>query len=188
MHNIRTEIISAKTGATKKGRTLVQAKWDAVAARAGRMEGAHGLLSNIEWKDNLAPLDSVEAAEKWVEAYDRDHHYDYAQVAVRFKADTAKSKELREGLEKAKAALEQAKGVYYAADRVKSKYVSCKHCGSKLSTEYLKSNTCPLCHHDLRPEAVQNKQKRLETKVKTLKEKVEKAMEIMWLVKVEYHS
>lgn len=79
----------------------------------------------------------------------------------------------------------------------KSKLFSCKACGSKLATEYLKTITCPLCENDLRPESIKEREKKLHTRLEK-KEKERKGLEDkgkdkpslvrkeMWYVKIEY--
>lgn len=81
----------------------------------------------------------------------------------------------------------------------KSQYLGCKKCGSKLNKDYLKSNKCPLCHEDMRSDTVlkniarlRNLEKELGKAIREeelrLSEKAGKKCEILWLVKVEYHT
>lgn len=79
----------------------------------------------------------------------------------------------------------------------KSKLISCKGCGSKLSTKHLTDIHCPLCGYDLRPNGIIERQDKIferwnkkkekltlleaKGKDKPVSQKVEK-----WLVKIEY--
>lgn len=77
---------------------------------------------------------------------------------------------------------------------LKSQYITCKICGSKMNKDYIKSNFCPFCNTDMRPETVRNKIAGYATKVKrieyALKEEEKKIIDkncaYMWLVKIWY--
>lgn len=85
---------------------------------------------------------------------------------------------------------------------VKSQFISCKKCGSKLASKYIGKtirNTCPACYTDLRPastlSAISNAKQKWEKAKAELKKaelKMQKTKEskakIKWLVKVEYHT
>lgn len=79
----------------------------------------------------------------------------------------------------------------------KSKLFSCKACGSKLATKYLKTISCPLCGDDLRSESIKTREEklyvRLEKKEKERrdledkgKDKPSLVLKVMWYVKIEY--
>lgn len=77
----------------------------------------------------------------------------------------------------------------------KSEYIGCKHCGSKLSNKYLRSNHCPLCGAELRAEYIVERIKKYDADYKEiarqyeeLKKKQSGKCPIKWLVKVEVHS
>ena len=190
-HQIIYQMYSDKQVKSQSQRKKVQDHWDGVAAREDAMEGCTGLLNRIEWKDGMTPFSSIEEAREYIE--ERSNCSFYLQIAVPvYKYNSnEKLKELQDKLEAAKAELEKAKKPYYSVDTVKAKYVGCKHCGSKLAVSYIKSNKCPLCGEDLRPQSVQDKMKRLAARVKKLESDVEakkkRLAEVYWLVKVEYH-
>ena len=190
-HQIIYQVYSDKQVKSQSQRIKVQDYWDGVAAREDAMEGCTGLLYPIEWRDAMTPFSSAEEAKVYIQ--EQSNHSFYLQIAVPFYKynSNEKLKEMQEKLETAKAELEKAKKPYYSVDTVKAKYVGCKHCGSKLAVPYIKSNKCPLCGEDLRPQSVQDKMKRLAAKVKKLESDVEakkkRLAEVYWLVKVEYH-
>lgn len=125
----------------------------------------------------------------------------YDQLAVKYRTypelSSKKMTDMKNRLEKAKARLDELNGFHFA--NAKSQYVGCKKCGSKLSLRYMKSNYCPLCKADLRPESKLASIKSVEDKIyklaldigkeERLLEKKSKAKStVQWLVKVEYHS
>ena len=80
----------------------------------------------------------------------------------------------------------------------KSATVGCKNCGSKIALKYLRSNICPVCKEDLRPETTQKRIKALKEKADALIDKRDsmecaerkknlKKAETYWLVKTEFH-
>lgn len=156
-----------------------------------------GLPNSIRW---LTPvLNSYEEAEQYIEKNDRQW---YDQLAVRYKyIPIAKPSKTYKTLE---TKLDEAYKKYREADNLvafkdfKSEYVGCKHCGSKLNTKYMKSNKCPLCHAEMRPQSTLDKIKHLHDKCQELEKKLKeeedklrtknaKNAEIYWLVKYEYH-
>ena len=81
---------------------------------------------------------------------------------------------------------------------VKSQYIGCKHCGSKINKDYLTQNHCPICRQDLRPQSVLDSIEKMKLKLVQLQEdikkeekkeqeKYKKRAEEHWLVKIEYH-
>ena len=190
-HKICYEVYADKATKTKKARSLIQAQWDTVAAHEDWQEGCDGLPDVIHWKDDMEPFKDKDAAYKYVE--EMSYRSDYLQIAVPFYRYECndKLKELMAKLEEAKAELEQAKKPHYSVDTVKSQFITCRHCGSKLAVKYIKSNKCPLCGEDLRPQSAQDKVKRLMAKVKKMEGDVQKKKQryakVYWLVKIEFH-
>ena len=190
-HITNYRVYTDKQAKTERDRKRIQQEWDNVAAMEDYEEGCTGLDSAIQWKDGMTPFANEEDAEKYIEELSAKSWY--LQIAVPFYhyGDNEKLKELTTKLDEAKADLDKAKKTYYSVDTVKSKYIACKHCGSKLAVSYIKSNKCPLCGEDLRPQSVQDRFKRLMAKVKKLEETVvtkkKKGAKIYWLVKIEYH-
>lgn len=157
----------------------------------------HSSLPTIKWYDNVC-LDSYEDAERFI----KQHDSYYGQLAVKYKhqKDFKPSKALADMQER----LKQTRKTYYELDRAfhfknhKSATVGCKECGSKIAIGYLRSNYCPVCHKDLRPESTLDRIKALKKKMDDLaqkcneKERAERLKSIKkadeyWLVKTEYH-
>ena len=191
MHVIQMAFYPAKKLQTQSARLKIQKYWDDVAAREDYQEGCTGLLSNICWNDKVVPFNSKQDAADYLQSESGKH--DYLQMAVLYKEvkPTAKLKELKDKLEEAAEELKKTSSPYYSSSTVKSKFIGCKHCGSKLAVSYIKGNTCPLCGEDLRPESELKRVARLKDKVKKLKENIKtienRNFELYWLVKVEYH-
>lgn len=176
----------------------VEKDWNTYVAHEDWQEGASGLPSPIRWIDQVC--DSYEDAHRYIEEHDKGW-YDQLAVKYRHYPTLVKTKKLLD-LEQRSTAL--SKKLYDEECKVRTKemksaYVSCKKCGSKLSTEFLNSNFCPLCHNDLRSPTTLNSIKRLKEQAKAVKkaadeeyrkccEKQKKKAEIRWLVKVEYHT
>ena len=144
MHNIHK--VTYPENVNKKS---VQQEWDSAAACAGKKEGASGLDKDIQWYDHIC--DNYEEAEEFITQHDSGW---YDQLAVKYRTypelSSKKMTDMKNRLEKAKARLDELNGFHFA--NAKSQYVGCKKCGSKLSLRYMKSNYCPLCKSDLRPE------------------------------------
>ena len=90
---------------------------------------------------------------------------------------------------------EVASSKVVAAD-FKSDFVGCKHCGSKINREYIRSNACPVCRGDMRSDTTQKRLENMRAKVNRLsndikdeeKKLAEKHGQVCWLVKFEYHT
>lgn len=193
MHNIRTEIYKENVN-----KDSVQAEWDKYVAWEDRAEGCSGLSSNIRWINHVCS--DFEEAEKYIEENDKGW---YDQLAVKFKEypplkTTSALKNLikREQDMISKISVIEGK-IHYKG--VKSSYIGCKKCGSKLATTYISSNFCPMCREDLRPETTLNTIIGYKKKLKEIrdlikmeenkgKKKLEKLATIKWLVKIEYHT
>lgn len=176
----------------------VQKFWDTVVMHEDYREGAIGLFSPIRWMSQII-LDSYEDAEEYIAIHDRG---DYDSLAVCFKdIEVKKSKKLI-NLEVKLEDLEQKyiakKSVCYATS-VKSEYIGCKHCGSKLASKFLQeTNKCPLCKEDLRSATTLTAIEKLKSRILEVRKQIEeennrlrkiqeKNAKINWLVKVEYH-
>lgn len=170
----------------------VEADWNAYAAKADWKEGCSGLYNPIRWLPIIC--DSEDDA---YEAIRREDSGNYDQLAVRFRradAPTARLKELRQKLQEAQNALFTLdRDIHYS--HTTTKFVSCKKCGSSLARGYIKSNFCPMCHTDLRPQTVKDKVKKANEKVRKLEQQIReeermanKKGKLFWLVKIEYHT
>lgn len=191
MHRIMTIIFPEDAN-----REDVQRMLDERAACDGQGEGATGLPSPISWNRYICK--SEDEARKWIEDHDRS----YAQLAVRFESDdvlqlSAKCRELMKRKDQAYRRYHGlADKVHYG--NVKSAFVSCRKCGSRLSTRHIRSNICPMCSHDLRPEstieAIRKAEKALREAEKAYRDefricerKNRRGKGIQWLVKAEWH-
>ena len=174
----------------------VQIDLDEYVASQDRGEGCSGLSNDIRWLESAGVIADRDTAYKYLESHDRGW---YDNLAVRFYAQKgAKSTEKRTA--------ELNKRVRDCADRyrklsqefwphtVKSDFVGCKHCGSKIKRTYLSTNFCPVCQMDLRPETTLNRlsslKKSYDKAAAALKEHQTKngGSVIKWLVKFEYHT
>lgn len=157
-----------------------------------------GLYCGIKYF-NCEPLANKDAAEAYIEERDKDF---YGNYAVRYLSypDSLTSKKLEELNARDREIynkLCKAEAEKHFKD-VKSAFIGCKKCGSKISTEYLRGNYCPVCNNDMRPEtklkqidALKNKRYAIEEQIKAetkkIQEKNVKRAKIKWLVKFEYH-
>lgn len=187
----------------------VNADIDNYVAHEDYQEGCSGLYSPIRWIDKI--LDTYEDAEEYINSHDKG---DYDSLAVmyyeypKFK-ETKTYEVLKERAERLKKRYLELRDRIHYAD-VKSKFITCRFCESKISTDVLsnkvksyafwgKRNDCPVCGRDLRPESAldiiekarQNAEK-AEKDLKAERRKIEKKLirqaEIKWLVKIEYHT
>lgn len=175
-------------------RDEVQDRCNRRAAAEDWQEGCSG-VSPIRWLDSVEPLDSEDAAYEYIKTHDRGDYYCFA---VRFKqadqmpAEYVKLCAHRSTVQSRYDALNAV--IHYKEG--KSQYVSCKQCGSKLATAYMRSNYCPLCNTDLRPPTVINKLSEYKRQLNELTQKIldvkntadSKGKNIFWLVKYEYHT
>jgi|GEM_PF-895217 len=200
MHEMHTEVFSMKTSKEK-----ITVKMDSYARRYGEY---HQGIGRINWKDGMKPFSNEG------EAYDYICHNlfgDYEQVAVPFLRTEnveaqvkghprleASYRKVQEARQKAYDARNECHNLEqrFHFGQAKAAYISCRHCGSKISRDYLKTNYCPVCHADMRPkstlDAISSKKKKaeeLEEKASSLDKELRKKLksEEMWLVKIEYH-
>ena len=90
---------------------------------------------------------------------------------------------------------------HYTTSTVKSEFLGCKNCGSRLAVKYLRGNQCPLCRADLRPKTTLDRLRTMEENIVELIKQVDdlsraenakaaeraKKCETFWLVRIEYH-
>lgn len=193
-HNIRYEVYSENVNRKK-----VQADWDNYVRHEDWQEGASGLPGQIRWIENEI-LGSEEEAKAYINEHDNGW---YDQIAVRFKeikiVKSKKYEELSKKLTELRTEYGNRNSVCYATT-VKSEFVGCKSCGSKLASKYIQNtNKCPLCKSDLRSPTTLSSLERLNERIKViekllreekqrLEKKQEKSAVIKWLVKIEYHT
>ena len=155
-----------------------------------------GYHSSLTWHDNVNPLDSYEAAKKFIEEHENNKWDDHA---VRFYdySCTEKSTKIKQ-LEDTIAKLRTDKAAWIHSHSVKgfkAQYIGCSKCGSKLSREHLRGEHCPLCNTDLRSDYVLEKIEWYDHKIdlcfKQIQEewnKKQSKARIRWLVKFEFHN
>ena len=178
----------------KVNRDKVKRELDNYVAHADWQEGCSGLCRDIRWMDAYAPLPDREAAQRFIEEHDRGS---YDQLAVRYYAalpfTDSKRKLLEQRQKEAYAEWEKRDDAVYPKT-LKSAYLGCKGCGSRLSTKHLRGNKCPVCGKDLRPEStlksIAAAKARWERAGALLQQHIQThaRKEICWLVKIEYHT
>lgn len=171
----------------------VQKELDNYVAHADWQEGCGGLCRKIRWLEDKVYTSYDEA----IEAIKRLDRSDYDQLAVKyydplFFSDD-KKKELEEESKRLFHELSVVRDFLYPKS-LKSALITCRNCGSKLSTKHLRGNLCPVCSTDLRPEhilkkisAAKNRWERADDRLKSYIDKHSKK-DIKWLVKIEYHT
>lgn len=189
MHNIEY-----RTYAENVNRDWVQKELDHYVAVADYQEDCTGLGKAIRWLDGIAICGDRQMAETVIEQNDRGW-YDCLAVKYLEPVRSFNDKKLEQLQQKRRDALD----AYHKKDAVwvrglKAEYVGCRKCGSKMKREYIRTNRCPLCGSDLRPESTLKA-------VEVAKTKADKAVgaceayvntkakkEVKWLVKIEYHT
>lgn len=196
MHNI-----DYRTYPENCNKAAVQKNLDQFAAHEGYQEGCSGLSHPIRWIDTIC--DSYDEAVEYVKAHDRGW---YDQLAVKYRElpfNLPRSKtyaaKLQRRNELQKKLREEMSRVHYSPQTVKSAFLGCKSCGSKLNIQFLKGNYCPVCRKDLRPKTVLDNIQRLQSRLSEInaeidsddkvfaKKQSDKAV-IKWLVKIEWHT
>lgn len=175
----------------------VQKELDEYVRQACYQEGSSGLPYPIRWLNPI--VESIDAAYEYIDSVDKGW---YDQIAVRYYdyKKTAPTKKETELLGKISTAHEKyyklKNNIHYKG--IKSAYVACKKCGSKLATKYICTNSCPMCNAELRPATTLAQIEKLEENLVILNqqlkketsrrnEKNKKNATIKWLVKIEYH-
>lgn len=175
-------------------RDWVQKKLDHFVSCETYQEGGHGLGQNIRWLESVGVCENYDEAEQCIKDHDRKW---YDQLAVRYYEPARGFTDKR--VEELRAKERAACDAYHAKDCVwanglKAGFVGCRHCGSKIRRELLRTNRCPVCTKDLRPDtvlkAVQTAKERWEKAGKTVDEYINKHAKktVKWLVKIEYHT
>lgn len=180
----------------------IESEYNAAARIAGRAEGSSGLCKKIRWNNLATPLESREAAEKWIDDHDNGWYdqlavtyYDYGNIDI---SSSAKFRDLEKRLHTEQEKAKKKESELYPAT-LTSEFIGCKSCGSRLKRVLLKKNTCPVCGTDLRPKIILKSLCSSEEKIKKLKneyslceqkakEKMKKKASVRWLVKVEWHE
>ena len=175
----------------------VQEFWDNKAKYADYQEGCSGLLNDIRWINTIC--ENKQQAQEFIEKNDKGW---YDQLAVKYYDYPSLEKTKKyEDLEKrindwTKKLGLLSSNIHYS--NVKSKFISCPNCDSKLNTSFIKWNVCPICKNDMRPKTILDTIKRykeiisnLNNELKEEELKIQKRIKnkasIKWLVKIEYH-
>jgi rubrerythrin len=153
-------------------------------------------VGNIRFLDHI--FDNEEDAQKYMERHERNWMDD---MAVKYKtldnsnflSEDKTYQKLKDRYKRLSSRYnELEKNIHYLG--VKSEYVTCRSCGSKLNTSFIRKigNTCPICGADLRPQStlqqIQNSKKNSEKAKKDMIERekylAKRHGKIMWLVKI----
>ena len=196
MHNIEMYDISVN-GNTK---ALLNEIDEHVYHETYAETGGRG-LEPITWHDDKIYANREDAKEA-IRRLDKGW---YNQLAVKYYDPvevkyTKKCDELKQRLVARKAELfDLDSKIHY--EGVKSGFVSCRGCGSKINSKYFGSgkvgNRCPICKADLRPESLLDRIEAKETAIKKLelelsaerkKCEAKAKKKVMWLIKIEYHT
>lgn len=153
-----------------------------------------GNMKPIRWLDEKV-CDSREAAEDLCRTMSKDYT---DCVAVPYRVADVNDNKLRDLMRARSAAYKAYKdaNACIAAQSLKSQYIGCKKCGSKLNRDFIKSNFCPLCGEDMRSKTQLLHVVRLKQKVDVAELTVskcelalaKKSKKLMWLVKIGYHT
>lgn len=167
-----------------------------IAIRCGEY---HSPLNSPIRFQSVAPLLNKRKAEDYIRNIDKDFYGAYAVRYLEYPDSVTNKKleDINKRLFEAKKKYALLSCEFHFKD-VKSAFIGCKECGSKLSVAHLLTNKCPLCGHDLRPETKLNQIAALDAKVKKLEaqskaeferlqEKAKANAQVMWLVKFEYN-
>lgn len=151
---------------------------------------AHGLRGGIVFKD--ITFDTEAEAKSYLEKSPG-----YSQYAVKFKKPktnktltSLQEREIRLRTEYTKLDSQNQ------FESLKSKFVSCKKCESRINKDYITANRCPCCHNDMRSETIKNRLiakynalKKVQVDLeKAKKEAAKKSAELFWMVHAEVHS
>lgn len=178
----------------KVDRKSVQAELNHYVSMEDWQEGCSGLNNSIRWIESTI-CDSYDSAMDYLTRNDKGW---YDCLAVRYRVPNGTTKALdalkQKANELSKKSYDLATKIHYKG--IKSEFVGCKKCGSRLATKYISSNMCPLCRNELRPDStldaiakVKNAYNEALKKVEEMeKEIAKKNGKVQWLVKIEYHT
>ena len=189
MHNIQYFSYDEKVNRRK-----VEQEANEYVTREDWQEGCSGLYNPIRWLENVGICADYEAAQHEIEIRDR---HDYDNLAVRYyepvRGFTDKRyEELKLHAIGAHASLNEKNKLW--VQTVKAEFVGCRNCGSRLKRELIKSNQCPVCFSDLRPETTLKQVASAQAKLKKAQnackeyERTHAKKAVKWLVKIEYHT
>ena len=187
-HNIRYA-----SYAETVNKNAVQSEWDEYVRMEDWQEGATGLVHPIRWLESKI-YPTRDEAEEAIKRLDNGW---YDQLAVRYycpvEVKSEKLDELTKACIETRSEYDKRDRALYA-ERVTSAYIGCRNCGSRLSRQHIRSNSCPVCRNELRPDhmlkwvdvARRKWEKACQTKEAWVNKHSKKI--IRWLVKIEYHT
>ena len=174
-------------------REYVKKNLDNYVAHADWQEGCSGLNGNIRWIEGQI-MKNDEEAHKFIESHDRGN---YDQLAVRYYqsiiVNDDKTRQLEDKRNEAYKEYQRREQKCYP-QTLSSSFVGCKNCCSRLSVKHLNGNICPVCKSDMRPEymlkSIETAKKKWEKSRQAVLDYIDKhsKKEVVWLVKIEYHT
>lgn len=139
--------------------------------------------------------DSYEEAQLRIKGWDTGWYSDHA-VQFMDKSALKPTKKMEAVLER-RNKLIRDRDAYKQEHSLKNRkaaFIGCKKCGSKLSIEYLKGQSCPLCGNALTADYVVERIKKYNADIRKLDEQFSEMRKkqsgscpVKWLVKVEVH-
>lgn len=185
-HNI--EYYDYKENTDKK---KIQADLDTYVEHCTWQEGGSG-TGGIRWVDHICK--DYDEAQKWIEQHDKGW---YDCLAVKYYSPlsekTKKIEELNARIQETYKTYTMRDSTIYVKTRT-SEFIGCSNCKSKLASKFLRTNFCPVCRADLRPETILKSIEAAKVKWQNAqqakKDYVDKhsKKEVRWLVKIEYHT
>ena len=139
--------------------------------------------------------ESYEEAKERIEEWDTGWYSDHA-VQYKDKSNLKPTKQMETLQARAKKLIDD-KNEFIDAHSVrnrKSGLIGCGKCGSKIAKSYMRTDRCPVCGTDMRPEYVIERIRKYEADHKAIMKQIEELRRkqngkcpVRWLVKVEVH-
>lgn len=167
------------------------------AENVDRRENPAGSYHGHLTVHNTPICDSAQDAYDWIRSVDQGFYDDHA-VQFRDVDSLEPTKQMLQVRQRAMANREKKRQYWLShgtTQLYKSKYITCKACGSRLAMQHMNSrNRCPVCGGDLLPQYVLDRIKKFDEDDETLHQKYEELAKrrkdrapIRWLLKVEVH-
>lgn len=165
---------------------------------ADRQENPYGIYDNRLTVHRDKVYENRDAAERAINAFDNGCYDDHAVLfqdlsSIKSEVMDKKIAEIN-GKIRELATEREAYKKLHSIKTFKSKQVGCQKCGSKLTIEYLKWETCPVCNQDLRGKTTLETIERFNERIRQQEEKRENVRQqyaskaqIMMLCKFEVH-
>lgn len=160
-----------------------------------RGENPHGSYHGRMTIHDKPICESYEDAKQFIDAHDNGWYDDHA-VQYKDKSQlkpTRQMETLKERMNKA-IADKRAFAEEHSVQSRKADFVGCKKCGSKVAVSYLRTNRCPVCGNDLRPDYVIKRLEKYDADLDKMRKQyaeLERNQKgkcpVKWLVKVEVH-